>query len=87
MEPIGAKPDNPVWMAIIPRRPSIKEFLFVTAITVVPVAIGVLMQKPALRQAIYMNACHTTKEVSQHIADFFQIIATGAAQEYQKAKL
>jgi hypothetical protein len=56
-------------------------------ITVVPVAIAMLIQKPALRQAIVMRTSHYAKEFCQWQADFWQSLATGAAQTYNKARM
>jgi hypothetical protein len=86
MEQIGSKPDNPVWTAFVPVKPSTKNLLIVMAFSIAPVAIAVLMQKPALRQAIQMRAFHTSKTACQYAADFFQSMATKSAQEYQKAR-
>jgi hypothetical protein len=61
--------------------------LIVIAVSLAPVAIAVLMQKPALRQAIQMKIFHTSKIACQHVADFFQIMATKSAQEYQKVSM
>jgi len=82
----GSK-DNPLWMALMPREIKVKDFAIAVVLTVGPIAIAMLMQKPALRQAIRMRILHTTKEASQSLADAFQTIATKSAQGYQKAKL
>jgi hypothetical protein len=66
---------------------STKTLLISAFFTVLPVAIVVLMQKPALRQSLRMRSAHYGKEICQPIADFFQKAATGFAQEYNKARM
>lgn len=87
MDDIGRKPQNPVWMALVPQRPKGKDMTIVLLMSVAPIAIAILMQKPALRQAIRMRAFHTTKIACQEMADFWQVLATRSAQAYQKAQL
>lgn len=87
MDQIGRDADNPVWMALIPQKPKGKDVIAMTLISIAPIAIAILMQKPALRQAIVMRTCHITKNVCQDMADFWQIMATKSAQAYQKAQL
>jgi broad-specificity NMP kinase len=79
--------DNPMWMAIIPQPPKPRDMILITLVSLAPIVIALLMQKPSLRQAIQMRAFHTTKVASQNVADFFQVIATKSAQEYQKVQL
>lgn len=84
----GDRADNPIWMAISGRKdPTLKEFITITALSILPVALAIIMQKPALRQAIKMHTFHMTKEVCQNIADSFQVLATKSAQAYQNAQL
>lgn len=71
----------------MPVRPHLKDIVIVTAISVAPIAIAILMQKPALRQAIVMKYFHYSKELAQELADVFQSMATKAAQGYQKASM
>lgn len=87
LETPGAKPENPIWMALLPTKPKIKDLLIVTVLSITPVAMAILMQKPALRQEIQMKALHISKIVCQEMADFWQILATKSAQEYQKVSL
>lgn len=87
MEDIGRNSDNPIWMALIPQKPKPRDMAVMMVLSIAPIAIAILMQKPALRQAIIMRTMHTTKEVCQEMADFWQIMATKAAQGYQKAQL
>jgi hypothetical protein len=82
-------PDNPLWMAWsgVSHKPKLKDVIVLTAISVLPVVMAVLMQKPALRQAIKMRVFHDVRIAFQATADVCQDIATKAAMEYQKAKL
>jgi hypothetical protein len=64
-----------------------KAFVMSTIFTIIPVAVVVLMQHPALRQRIVMKTAHYGKEVNQSIADFFQTAANKCATEYNKARL
>ncbi len=83
----GAKPERPIWMALIAQKPKIKDTIVFTAMSVAPVIIAILMQRPELRQVIKMRAFHTSKIVCQEIADFWQVLATKSAQGYQKVQL
>jgi hypothetical protein len=84
---LGSEPDSPIWMALKAQRPKAKDMLIVTAVSIAPVIIAVLIQKPALRQAIVMRTLHTTKEFCQEMADFWQKLANKSAQGYQKVQL
>lgn len=84
---LGEKPESPIWMALVPIPPKFKNAVIFTIISVAPVAIAVLMQKPSLRQALKMRTFHMTKVSCQGMADFFQVLATKSAQEYQKVQL
>lgn len=80
--------ENPVWMAVSGvQKPKVKDIVIVTVISLAPVAIAILMQKPALRQAIVMRFWHYSRATTQAIANTFQDCATKAAMEYNKAKL
>lgn len=84
---LGSDVDTPIWMALKAQRPKAKDMILVTAVSIAPVIIAVLIQKPALRQAIVMRALHTSKEFCQEMADFWQKLATKSAQGYQKVQL
>jgi hypothetical protein len=87
MEIPGNKPENPIWMALTMQHPKPKDVIIHSVVLLAPIAIAILMQKPALRQYIKMQAFHTSKSVCQDIADFWQVMATKSAQGYQKAQL
>lgn len=84
---LGEKPESPIWMALVPVAPKFRNAVIFTLLSVAPVALAILMQKPALRQTIKMRAFHITKVSCQEMADFFQVMATKSAQEYQKVQL
>jgi hypothetical protein len=86
-EVMAGTKSNPLWMAIMPREIKVKDFAVAIALTVAPIGIALLMQKPALRQAIQMRACHASKVSCQSMADMFQTLATKSAQGYQKASM
>lgn len=83
----GEKPETPIWMALVPVDPKMRQFFMVTVISIAPVAIAILMQKPQLRQAIAMRTLHTSKEMCQDMADMFQTLANHSATAYQKVQL
>lgn len=83
----GTSAEKPMWMAIMPQPPKPRDVIILTIVSLAPVALALLMQKPALRQAMKMKLCHTVKVSSQMTADFFQVIADNAASEYARAKL
>lgn len=83
----GEKPEAPIWMAIVPIDPKFKNVVLLTLASIAPVAIAILMQRPAMRQAIAMRTLHFTKEVCQETADMFQTLANHSATAYQKVQL
>lgn len=83
----GTKPDNPMWMAILPQPPKPRDIIIITLVSIAPIALALLMQKPALRQAIQMRALHTVKIGAQNTADFFTDLANKSATQYQKVQL
>lgn len=84
----GTSPETPVWFRTVRDDSSlVKELAPALLMTLIPVAIALLMQKPALRQAIAMRAAHASKSFCQGQADFWQDMATRSAQMYNKARL
>lgn len=75
---------NPIVMKMIAERPPLIQ-MFV--LTVAPVAIAILMQKPALRQVIAMRLAHDAKEFCQGMADFWQDMALKCGTAYHKARM
>jgi hypothetical protein len=79
---------NPLVMKVIPPEPpGLGALIRMTILTVAPIAVAIIMQKPALRQAIVMRATHEAKYFCQRMADFWQDMALKAGTAYNKAKL
>jgi hypothetical protein len=67
--------------------PTTKQLRDAIIVTVVPLTIALLIQRPDLRQALIMRAALMGKRIAQSQADFWQSLATEAAQAYNKARL
>lgn len=78
---------NPIWMTFVPRPIDKKALIVAVILPIIPICVAYLIQKPDLRQNIQMRLFHTSRITCQHVADFFQVMATKSAQEYQKAKM
>jgi hypothetical protein len=86
---------NPVNVALrTTRPPSVKELIGLTLMTVLPIGIAILMQKPAMRQMLIMRATHYGKEFCHWQAtvwskgvDAWNKGGDTFAQAYNKAKL
>lgn len=76
---------NPVHVSMT-ARPSVKDTIGMVLITVLPVAIAILMQKPALRQMLIMRATHMGKEFCRMQADFWNTAGDELGTMYNKAK-
>jgi len=84
----GTSPETPVWFRTVRDEGSlIRELGPALLLTLIPVAIALLMQKPALRQAIAMRAAHASKAFCQIQADWWAGMATRSAQAYNRARL
>lgn len=83
----GASPATPVWIRSVREEGLLKELAPAILVTLIPVAIALLMQKPALRQAVAMRTAHASKVFCQGQADFWQGLATRSAQVYNKARM
>lgn len=64
-----------------------QELLWATLMTAIPVAVVILMQRPALRQALVMRGWRGVRTVAQAQADFWQTLASTASTNYWKATL
>lgn len=80
-------PANPLWMAYVPTKIGLRRAFIVTAISITPVALAVLMQNPALRQSLQMKFYHHASMVFHHIGNRAIMIQLYFNQEYQKAKM
>lgn len=69
------------------KPPTAKEAVMLTLVTVAPIALAILMQKPALRQAILMRATHYGKEICRWGADICNKGGDACAQTYNKVRL
>jgi hypothetical protein len=78
---------KPVYVALSASRPSIKDALGMILVTVLPVAIVILMQRPALRQSLVMRGTHVGKEFCRIQADFWNKAGDSFGTAYNKAKL
>lgn len=79
---------NPLVMKMLPGDPpGAAAFARMVIFTVAPVAIAILMQKPALRQAIVMRAALESQKLCQTMADFWSDLALKSATAYQKARM
>lgn len=58
-----------------------------TVAMVLPVALAILMQKPALRQSLVMRTTHFGKELCRNQADLWTKLGDSCAQAYNKARL
>lgn len=83
----GDNPKDPIWMSYVPAKIKFTHVLLVTGISVAPVALAILMQKPALRQAIIMRVCHTGRNTCERITTKSLSLQLWFNQEYQKAQL
>lgn len=85
-ETLGTE-NNPVRVTMNPPEVKPGRLILMVAVSVLPVAIAILMQRSDLRQAIVMRATHATKAICQRQADFWQTMATRSAQAYNEARL
>lgn len=80
--------ENPIVMKMIPGDPpGIGAFIRITVFTVAPIAVAIIMQKPALRQAIVMRVTYDAKKFCQAMADFWQDAALKMGTAYNRAKM
>lgn len=79
--------ENPVYMRFMDAEVSPGKFILMTAVTLAPVAIAILMQKPALRQAITMRLWNTATVVSIRQSEFWLAIAAKTERRFQIAKM
>jgi hypothetical protein len=69
------------------KPPTAKEAIGLTLVTLAPIALAVLMQKPALRQALAMRASHYGKQFCQWQIDTWTKGHMICAMAYNKARL
>lgn len=79
---------NPMHVALrTGKPPSMKDLIGITLISVLPIAIAVLMQKPALRQMLVMRSFHYGKEVCHGMADALNKAGDMCSTQYNKARM
>lgn len=78
---------DPVVVRILPRKISAGELGGAMLVTVVPVAVVILMQKPELRQSLQMRAWHYWMHLSEFMSGFWQHQSLNASTEYNKARM
>jgi hypothetical protein len=80
---------EPLRVTIIPNMEPIplRRTLLMVGISVLPIAIAMLMQKPALRAAIVMRVSHTGATVAWDAAKYSQRIASALDRAYLNARL
>jgi len=66
---------------------SVEELIPAILVTLIPVAIALLMQRPALRQALAMRAAQASKRFCLAQADWWLGMATRSTQAYNKARI
>lgn len=69
------------------KTPTAKEAIGMALVTIAPVAIAILMQKPAMRQALAMRASHYGKQFCQWQIDTWTKGHMICAMAYNKARL
>lgn len=80
-------PANPVTVSVTPQPVKPHDLVMGIVVTLLPVAIAVLMQKPALRHMLAMRALHMVKITGDRIAEIGNLISGRAATEYNKVRL
>jgi hypothetical protein len=81
---------EPLDVRIIPSEMSGSDWgrlVMIGAISLAPVALAILMQKPALRQAIVMHASHHAGEACSALAEFFGNKAAACKTVYNVARM
>lgn len=65
----------------------VKKLVFVGLMSIAPVALAILMQKAAMRQAIVMHTSHYAGEVCSNLAEFFAGKAADCKTVYNVARM
>lgn len=79
--------DQPLFMAVLPPDIKMRQLVFNMALTAIPVALAIIMQKPALRQAIVMRVSRDARNMCRDLSDFFLDMSLKAGTMYQKARM
>jgi hypothetical protein len=85
---IGESRDNPLNMRIVgTNEPGVGKLVIIAALTLAPVAVAILMQNPALRQAIEMKAWNMARIACRKNARMWANLESIAATRYDVARL
>jgi hypothetical protein len=68
------------------KTPPLKDIIMMTLVTILPVAIVILMQKPALRQALIMRTSHTGRTLCNQQANFWKTASRKFDTIYNQAR-
>ena len=86
--PVQGTKEQPVYMKMMADRPPpIRSLAFQVAIVVIPVAVAILMQSPALRQRIQMTLLSKTSGMAWKASNGFAHVAVRLDKEYIKAAM
>jgi hypothetical protein len=74
-------------MQVVASDPGYGRMVAIGILTLAPVAVAILMQNPALRQAIQMRAWHFTRAFCRKNAEAWRKLESIAATRYDIARL
>lgn len=80
-------PERPVWMAVMMPDVPLRRVVLNLAITIIPVGVAILMQKPALRQAMVMRGSFYAWQAAEWVNCRTADISLKLATAYNRAKL
>lgn len=84
---IGETPEHPVNVRIGGNDPGLGKLAAVALLTLAPVAVAILMQNPALRQALEMKAWHGIRQFCRGNSKAWARLESIAATRYDIARL
>lgn len=80
-------PENPIRMQITGNDTSLGKMVLMGALTIAPIAVAIIMQHPALRQAIQMRTWHYIQLSAGRFERAAKKAETIAAHRYDLARL
>ena len=83
----GETDANPIHMKIVGTDTGPGKVLAMGLLTLIPVAIAILMQNPALRQSLQMKAWYATRKVCHTGAEWWRKMEVVADHHYDIARL
>lgn len=84
---IGETPEHPVNVRLAATDAGMSKLVIVGLLTLAPVAIAILMQNPALRQALEMKAWNGARIICRKNARMWANLESIAATRYDVARL